>query len=98
MGNKVFKTQKEYINYLRRRKRIQQIISICSGILLFLYIVITNPHRLTAWLVFGAYVLLMMILNYYVKQEFLKSDTETAKKEAQTRLAYENKKKISKQK
>lgn len=98
MGNKVFKTQKEYIRYLRWRRRIFQIISIVSVLLLFLYVVMMNSHSLTAWLVFTAYLFLMAILNHHEKQEYLKEDTETAKKEEQARLAHDNKKKISKQK
>ena len=98
MGNKVFKTQKEYIRYLRWQRRVTQIISIVSVLLFFLYIVLMNSHSLAAWLIFTAYVLLMVILNYHAKQEFLKKDTETAKNEAQARLARDNKKKIRKQK
>lgn len=96
MGNKVFKTQEEYIHYLRWRRRVTKIITAGSVILLFLYIVIANPHNLIAWLAFAAYVLLMVFLNYHAKQEFLKKDTETARKEAQARLAHQNKKKLSK--
>ena len=96
MGNKVFKTQKEYIRYLRWRRRVTQIISIVSVLLLFLYIAMMNSHSLTAWLVFAAYVLLMVVLDYHAKQEFLKKDTETAKQEEQARLARENRKRISK--
>jgi len=98
MGNKVFKTQKEYIRYLRWQRRVTQILSIVSVLLLCLYIVLMNSHSLTAWLVFAAYVLLMVFLNYHAKQELLKKDTETAKQEEQARLARNNKKKISKQK
>ena len=98
MSNKVFKTQKEYMRHLRWRRRITQSISILSVVLLFLYIVLMNAHSLAAWLIFVAYVLLMVVLDYHAKQEFLKKDTETAKKETQARLVHENKKKISKQK
>ena len=96
MDNKVFKTQKEYIRYLRWRRRVIQIVSIVSVLLLFLYIVFMNANNLTVWLVFAAYVLLMVVLDYHAKQEFLKKDTETAKQEEQARLARENRKRISK--
>ncbi len=96
MGNKVFKTQKEYIRYLRLRRRTTQIISIGSVFLLFLYIVLMNPQSMTVWLVFAAYVLLIVILNHFAKQEFLKKDTETAKKESQVRLAHNIRKKMRK--
>ena len=96
MDNKVFKTQKEYIRYLRWRRRVTQIVSIVSVLLLFLYIVLMNANNLTAWLVFAAYVLLMVVLDYHAKQEFLKKDTETAKQEEQARLAREHRKRISK--
>ena len=98
MDNRVFKTQKEYICHIRWRRRIGQIVTIVSIILSFLYILIANPHSFVAWLVFAAYVLLMVILNYHAKKEYLKEDTETAKKEEQARLACNNKKKTSKQK
>ena len=96
MGNKVFNTQEEYIHYLRWRRRVSTIITAGSVILLFLYIAIANPHSLVAWLAFAVYVLLMVFLNHHAKKEFLKKDTETAKKEAQARLAHQNKKKLSK--
>jgi len=80
MGNKVFKTQKEYIRYLRWRRRVTQIISLVSVMLLFLYIVLMNFYSLTAWLIFTAYALLIVVLNHHAKQEILKEDTETAKK------------------
>ena len=98
MDNRVFKTQKEYICHIRWRRRIGQIVTIVSIILSFLYILIANPHSFVAWLVFAAYVLLMVILNYHAKKEYLKEDTETAKKEDQERLAVENEKRISKRK
>lgn len=98
MGNSFFKTQKEYIRYLKWRRRVVQIVTILSIILLFLYILISNPHSFAAWLFFAAYVLFMMILDYHAKQEFLKNDTETAKKEAQARLEHQNRKRISKRK
>ena len=96
MSNKVFKTQKEYMRHLRWRRRITQSISILSVVLLFLYIVLMNAHSLTAWLIFVAYVLLTVVLDYHAKQEFLKKDTETAKQEEQARLARENRNRISK--
>ena len=96
MGSRIFKTQKEYIRHLRWRRRVTKIITIFSGVLLFLYIVVTIPRNLSAWLVFAAYVLLMVVLDYHAKQEFLKKDTETAKQEEQARLARENRKRISK--
>lgn len=98
MDNRIFKTQKEYIRYLRWRRRVGQIVTIVSIILLFLYILIANPHSFVAWLFFAAYVLVIVILDYHAKQEFLKKDTETAKKEAQARLAHENRKRISNRK
>ena len=98
MGNRVFKTQKEYIRYLRWQRRATQIITVCSAILVFLYIVIPNLHSLAAWLVFVAYLLFMSFLDYHAKQEFLKKDTETAKKEAQNKLAKQNIKRIRKRK
>ena len=98
MDNRIFKTQKEYILHLRRRRLVGQIFTIVSIILLFLYILIVNPHSLNAWLILAAYVLLMVILNYHAKQELLKKDTETAKKEAQARLVCDNKQKIKKRK
>ena len=96
MGNKTFKTQKEYICYLRWRHCVTLIISIISVLLLFLYIVLINAYSLPAWMIFIAYVLLMVVLNYHAKQELLKKDKETAKKEEQSRLAREIKKRVSK--
>ena len=96
MGSRIFKTQKEYIRHLRWRRRVTKIITIFSGVLLFLYIVVTSPRNLSAWLLFSAYTLLMVFLDYQAKREFLKEDTETAKKEAQEKLARENSKRIRK--
>lgn len=96
MGNPIFKTQKEYIRYLRWRRRVTQIVSIVSVLLLFLYIVLMNANNLTAWLVFAAYGLLMVVLNHHAKQEYLKKDPETVRKEEQARFAYENRKRLRK--
>lgn len=96
MSKKVFKTQKEYIRYLRWRQRTSRIIAVFSVILLFLYIVLENPYRITAWVIFAGYALLMAILDYHAKQELLKKDTETANKETQASIAEENKKRIRK--
>ena len=96
MGNPIFKTQKAYIRYLRWKRRVTQIISIVSVLLLFLYIVRMNSHSFTVWLVFAAYVLLMVVLNHHAKQEYLEKDPDTARKEEQARFAYENRKRLRK--
>ena len=95
MGRKIFKTRKEYICYLRRRRQIVRIISIIS-VLPFLYIALSNSQSIDAWLIFVGYVSLIAILSYRAEQEFLKEDNESAEKKAQSRLARENKKRICK--
>ena len=95
--NKVFKSQKEYLRYLRRRRKVVHIITICSVVLMFLYIITVNPHSIDAWIVFLVYILFVVILSYRAEQEYLKQDKEAAKKKAQERLADESKKQIGKQ-
>ena len=93
----VFKSQKEYLRYLRRKRHVTRILAVCSVVLLFVYILAVNPHSIVAWIVFVFYILSMVILNYYAEQEYLKEDTIVANKKTQQRLAGENKKRIGKQ-
>ena len=95
--NKVFKSQKEYLRYLRWRRKVVHIITICSVILLFLYIITVNPHSIGAWIVFLVYILFMVILSYRAEQEYLRQDKDVANKKAQEKLAHENKKRLDKQ-
>ena len=81
--NKVFKSQKEYLRYLRCRRKVVHIITICSVILLFLYIITVNPHSIGAWIVFLVYILFMVILSYRAEQEYLRQDKDVANKKAQ---------------
>ena len=94
--NKVFKSQKEYLRYLRWRRCASHIITVCSIVLLLAWILTVNPHSFGAWLLFAAYVLFMVILSYYAEQEYLKQDKDAANKIAQEKLATENKKRINK--
>ena len=95
--NKVFKSQKEYLRYLRLRRKVVHIITICSVVLLFLYIITVNPHSIGAWIVFLVYILFMVILSYGAEQEYLRQDKDVANKKAQKKLARENKKRLYKQ-
>ena len=94
--NKVFKSQKEYLRYLRWRRCASYIITVCSIVLLLVLILTVNSHSFGAWLLFAAYVLFMVILSYYAEQEYLKQDKDAANKIAQEKLATENKKRINK--
>ena len=94
--NKAFKSQKEYLRYLRWRRCASNIITVCSIVLLLVRILTVNPHSFVAWLLFAAYVLFMVILSYYAEQEYLKQDKDAANKIAQEKLAAENKKRINK--
>ena len=95
--NRVFKSQEEYLHYLRWRRKILRIITICSVVLLFLYIIAVNPHSIGAWIFFLVYILFMVILNYHAEQEYVRQDKDVANKKAQEKSAEENKKRINKQ-
>ena len=94
--NKVFKSQKEYMRYLRWRRCATHIITVCSIVLLLIWILSVNPHSFDAWLLFAAYVLFMVILSYHAEQEYLKKDKDVANEKAQAKLAAENRKRINK--
>ena len=94
--NKVFKSQKEYLRYLRWRRCASHIITVCSIVLLLVWILTVNPHSFGAWLLFAAYVLFVVILSYHAEQEYLKQDKDAANKIAQEKMATENKKRINK--
>ena len=96
MGHKIFKTQKQYIRYIRWRHRVTQIMTIVSVLLLLLHIILVNPYSIAAWLVFTTYLVFTIILNHCAKQEYLRTDTEAAKKDAQERFAKENKMRLRK--
>ena len=94
--NKVFKSQKEYLRYLRWRRNVVHIIAICSVVLLFFYIIAVNPHSIGAWIGFLVYILFMVILSYRAEQEYLRQDKDAANKKVKKKLAHENKKRLYK--
>ena len=95
--NKVFKSQKDYLRYLRWRRYIGRIITVCSVVLLFIFIIAVNPHSIGAWVVFLVYILFMGVLSYCAEQEYLRQDKDVANKKVQEKLAHENKKRLDKQ-
>ena len=94
--NKVFKSQKEYMRYLRWRRSVIHIITVCSVLLLLIWILSVNPYSFGAWMLFAAYILIMVILSYHAEQEYLKKDKDVANEKAQEKLAAENRKRINK--
>ena len=94
--NKVFKSQKEYLRYLRWRRCVRRIITVCSIVLLLVWILTVNPHSIGAWLLFAAYVLFLVMLSYRAEQEYLKQDKDAANEITQEKLAAENIKQINK--